>query len=252
MDFVNPQVSTVIFGFDSAWLDKNHGAICAITVGDRGQVGFHTPELVNFDEARGFIEKHRRGFDVSLVALDQPTVVPNAEGMRPVEKVAGALLGFTGGGVQPANRKKLAFRDGAPIWSFLRKVGATQDPISARMASTGHFLIEVFPALALPAFENDFAQRHGAPKYNPEKRKKFRLDDWRAVARVVQAAANRFNVNCLADWAGIMHTCIQPKKRHQDMLDAALCALIGLAWRTGSVTCSAMLGDLSNGYMVTH
>ena len=35
------------------------------------------------------------------------------------------------------------------------------------------------------------------------------------------------------------------------MLDAALCALTGLAWRTGSFTCSAMLGDRSGGYMIT-
>ena len=201
---MNPQTSTVIFGFDSAWADKNPGAICAIEFDERGQVKFHAPEEVKFDQALHYINEHRKGLDFSLIAIDQPTIVPNAEGMRPVEKVAGALLGFTGGGVLPAFRNGKGedmFGDDAPIWSFLDKVGGTQDPIEARTARAGHFLIEVFPALALPAFENDFAQRLGAPKYAPEKRDKFRLDDWRAVARAVEATAKRFDVNCLAKWA---------------------------------------------------
>ena len=110
MDIVNPQSSTVIFGFDSAWTDapKAPGAICTIAFGDRGQVEFHEPRLVSFADALAFIEELRQDFVASLVALDQPTVVPNAAGSRPVDKVAAALVSFVGGGVQTANRSKTA------------------------------------------------------------------------------------------------------------------------------------------------
>jgi len=254
MDYQNPQSSTIIFGFDSAWTDaaKAPGAICAIAFDERGQVEFHEPRLVSFADARAFIASLRQDFSVSLVALDQPTVVPNSAGSRPVDKVAGSLVSFVGGGVQPANRSKIGmFCDDSPVWSFLSDLNATQDPIEARTAPAGHFLIEVFPALALPAFEDAFSQRLRAPKYNPQNRKKFRLEDWRSVTRVVQTTAQGFDVSGLADWSDRMHALSQPRKADQDKLDAALCALIGLAWRAGPVSCSAMLGDLTNGYMVT-
>ena len=254
MDFVFPQESTVIIGFDSAWTDAPQapGAICAVAFDDGGKDRFHESRPVSFAGARDFIEELRKDFDVSLVAIDQPTVVPNATGSRPVDRVAASLVSFVGGGVQPANRGKIGmFCDDAPIWSFLSGLDAKQDPIEARTACDGLFLIEVFPALALPAFGNDFAKRHGAPKYNPKNRRKFRLDDWRAVAHIVQANAERFGVNGLADWACQIGALPQPRKSDQDMLDAALCALIGLAWRSGSVTSTAMLGDLDSGYMVT-
>jgi len=254
MRFVSPQSSTVIFGFDSAWTDapKAPGAICAIAFDDHGQVEFHEPRLVSFAEARVFIEALRQDFAVSIVALDQPTIVPNASGSRPVDKVAASLVSFVGGGVQPANRSKIGmFCDGAPIWSFLKELSAIQNPSEARAARAGHFLIEVFPALALPSLESGFAHRLRAPKYNPQNRGKFRLVDWRSVARVIQGTAEEFGVDGLAKWALQMSANGQPRKADQDRLDAALCALIGLTWRAGPVTSSALLGDLHTGYMVT-
>ncbi|RMH51359.1 MAG: DUF429 domain-containing protein, partial [Alphaproteobacteria bacterium] len=61
MDFVSPQRSTVIFGFDSAWTDspKAPGAICAVAFDDHGQVQFHEPQLVSFAQARRFIDELR-------------------------------------------------------------------------------------------------------------------------------------------------------------------------------------------------
>ncbi len=192
MDFVNPQRRTVIFGFDSAWTDapKAPGAICAVAFDGDGQVRFHEPRLVSFAGALTFIEELRQDFAVSLVALDQPTVVPNTAGGRPVDKVAASLISFVGGGAQMANRSRIGmFCDNAPIWSFLSALGATEDPIRARVAPVGKYLIEVFPALALPALHDDFAERLGAPRYNPQNRRRFRLEDWQAVAKVIEATA---------------------------------------------------------------
>jgi hypothetical protein len=52
-----------------------------------------------------------------------------------VEKVAASLISWMGGGVQPANRGKLAmFGPKAPIWDFLEKLAATENPEDARTA----------------------------------------------------------------------------------------------------------------------
>ena len=160
-----PQAETIIFGFDSAWTDnpKAPGAICAIAFDRRGRASFLSPRLVSFEQAHGFIEAKRSDFPLCLVALDQPTIVRNDRGSRPVDRVAASLVSFVGGGVQPANRSKgNMFGDDAPIWGFKRKLGAHEDPEAYRAAQAGLFLVEVFPALALPALNPVFGQRMGA------------------------------------------------------------------------------------------
>jgi predicted RNase H-like nuclease len=142
----------IYIGFDFAWADnpKAPGAICAVGIKDGVPVQFHDPRLVSFDQALKFIQDVRTDNGTTLVALDQPTVVPNLTGMRPVERVAAALVSWLGGGVQPANRGKIGmFCDASPFWRFLTALGAVEDPDRARAAVDGLFVMEVFPALAL-------------------------------------------------------------------------------------------------------
>ncbi len=254
MDFSLPQNGVVVFGFDSAWTDnpKAPGAICAITFDAMGHAGFLEPRLTSFPEALRFIESVRNDYAVSLVALDQPTIVPNLSGSRPVDQVAESLVSFVGGGVQPANRGKVGmFCDNAPIWNFISSLHAVQSPHEARKATNGHFLIEVFPALALPSLDERFARRLGAPKYNPSNRGRFRLEDWRAVVQVVSQLCDDLDLLDLVAWVETLGFKETPRKSDQDKLDAILCALVGLLWRAGSPEAMAMLGDLSFGYMVT-
>jgi predicted RNase H-like nuclease len=254
MNLTNPQSSAIFFGFDSAWTDspKSPGAICAIAFSPQGRVSFDEPRLVSFDQAVEYIAAASIGFAFSLVAVDQPTVVPNRTGSRPVDKVAASLVSFVGGGVQPANRgKRGMFCDAAPIWRFLSSLGYSQRPLEARTANSGRHLIEVFPALSLPALNAGFALRLAAPKYNPQNRRKFRQDHWRSVARTVATTAGNLGVPDLRDWADDMALLPTPRKADQDLLDAALCALIGLIWRAGPPDASTCLGDLDSGYMVT-
>lgn len=254
MKLTHPQSSAIFFGFDSAWTDapRNPGAICAISFSPQGGVSFDEPRLVSFDQAAAYVETGSGGFAYSLVAVDQPTVVPNQTGSRPVDKVAGSLVSFIGGGVQPANRgKRGMFCDASPIWRFLAALDYPQRPLEARTATAGRHLIEVFPALALPALNASFALRLAAPKYNPQNRKKFRRDHWSSVATTIASTADALGVDDLRDWATDMALIASPRKADQDRLDAAMCALIGLIWRAGPPDAAACIGDVGSGYMVT-
>src|SRR5579863_6879477 len=140
----------IYIGFDSAWTDNPRapGAICAVSIEEGNPTGFHAPQLVSFDQALTFIQETRSTTGVTLVALDQPTVVPNLVSMRPVERVAASLVSWLGGGVQPANRGRQGmFCDASPIWRFLTALGAEESPEQARAAANGLYLMEVFPAL---------------------------------------------------------------------------------------------------------
>ena len=118
-------------GFDSAWTDNPGcpGAICAVSIENGAEVFFEPPRPASFSEAVHFIRTVSSEKGITLIALDQPTVVANLTGMRPVERVAASTISWLGGGVQPANRgKKGMFCDKSPIWRFLAEMQAVEDP----------------------------------------------------------------------------------------------------------------------------
>lgn len=245
--------ASCIIGFDSAWTDSvgARGAVCALVMGKGEAVRLKAPCQASFKEALEFIKGECSACDNCLVALDQPTIVPNTAGSRLVDRVAGSLIGFIGGGVQPANRSRVGmFDESAPIWRFKRYLGATEDPEVSRKADQGIFIIEVFPALALPAFESAFNGYRQGPKYNPA-RKTFRLHDWEAVIETVASYARSAGIEGVEAWTRELTARRPPRKADQDQLDAVLCALIGYHWRAKPRAESIMIGDLISGYMIS-
>ena len=237
-------------GFDSAWAGKSPGGIVYATFEQDRLHCLPDPELVCFDEAAQIIKRLEGKCQYVLVAIDQPTLVPNESGMRPVERVAASLIGQLRSGVQPANRgKSKMFSPDAPIWKFLKCIGARENPPAARTAKDGLHLMEVFPALALPALEPVIMERKCAARYNP-KNKNFSLRDWKLVASAVQRHADALHLEPLSRWASEAAKCAVPKKEDQDCLDAAICLLIALYWRAPR-DCSIVIGDAKTGYMVT-
>src|SRR5665811_2227074 len=167
------------------------------------------------------------------------------------------VIGYLGGGVQPANRmKKGLFDDAAPIWSFKTSLSATECPETSRKAETGLFIIEVFPALALPGLNDAFHGRLKAPKYNPvnkkgpPNRKKFRTEDWLAVLETIKVFGETAPIEGVSVWAQEMQQLSSPTKGDQDCVDAVICALTGYHWRTSSRENSILIGDLDHGYMI--
>lgn len=244
----------VYVGFDSAWTDnqKNPGALAALVI-ENGKISqFIPPELVTFGQASDHIERLQVDADYVLIALDQPTLVPNHNSCRPVDRVAGSLVNRIGGGVQPANRSKSKmFGDAAPVWPFLERIGARENPCAAREASEGRFLIEVFPALALPSMIDLIWDRKRAAKYNPGNRAKFDMADWKLVTLGVADFAARLGFQQVQEFATEYQGIPQPTKADQDRLDALICLAIALAWRTDKQENSAVIGDGETGYMVT-
>lgn len=244
----------VYIGFDSAWTDNADapGAICAACIQDGRTVSWHPPRLASFREAQSFIETVRSPDGVTLIAIDQPTLVPNSESMRPVERAAASVVSWLGGGVQAAHTGKLGmFCKDSPVWPFLRAVGAVQDPETARTATEGTYLMEVFPALALPSLDASFATQRGAPKYNPRNGKQYKPADWLRVTAAVAMEANALGCLDLEAWCLSAGELSAPKKADQDRLDAGICLAVALRWRLRPRETSIMIGDLVTGYMIT-
>lgn len=196
-------IASSIVGFDSAWTDnpKAPGAVCVIRIDPEGRAHFVEPELASFGRALQIIRVEQANSPHVLVALDQPTIVTNATGSRPVERVVASYISWIGGGVQPSNRGRTGmFDDAAPIWTFKTALGAVEDPEQARDASEGLFIMEVFPALALPGFFSGFSARLGGPRYNPARRKTFKMEHWARVASLLSELGGQHEIAGLADW----------------------------------------------------
>ena len=88
----------VFIGFDSAWTDnaKAPGAICASEIQNGRTVAWHPPRLAGFDAALEFIQAVHSSDGVTLIALDQATLVPNPEhaSRRAGGRVGGELAGW--------------------------------------------------------------------------------------------------------------------------------------------------------------
>lgn len=246
-------MKAAFIGFDSAWGGKSKGAIsyAVFQGGTLEKEGL--PQLVTFPEAAQIVNALRRECDNVLVAIDQPTIVPNQSGSRPVDKVAGSLMGKLRSGTQSANRGKAVFGNAAPIWQFINDIGCPgMDFEAAKIAAGRIHLIEVYPALALPALQPVFMERQSAARYNPRS-KKFRPTDWKLVCKTVHSHAKQAGLLQLSQWAESMRTADSPTKSDQDKIDAVICLLIGLRTRKPQrdglfVT---VIGDLASGYMVT-
>lgn len=155
----------------------------------------------SFTQALTIIETERRQFERCFVALDQPTIVQNSTGSRPVDKVAASLISWLGGGVQPANRsKKGMVDDDAPVWAFKNALGATEDPEGARNSAAGVYIAEVFPALALPSLASECCGRLLGPRYNPGRRKTFRKDHWNSVLDCVASTGVTLEIPGIYEW----------------------------------------------------
>ena len=259
-------------GFDSAWSGKTHGAISyAVFQGDTLEK-VSLPQLSDFSDAARMIKRLKRECDDVLIAIDQPIIVPDSSCSRPVDRVAHSLMVRLRSAAQFANRTRNpnAFGDDAPVWKFINKIGpsgysgrttdsddnrAFVDFETAKTATSQTHLIEVYPALALPALESEFMKRRRAAKYNPD-RGTFRLDDWQLVCRTIESCAEEMRLQQLSEWSSEManpwDSPLKPQKPHQDKIDAALCLIIAMQLRRHREKYRVrVVGHLESGYMVT-
>ena len=232
-------------GFDSAWAGKAPGAVCFAVFDGKRLVDCGMPEPASFARARELVEQCRSDAAYTLVAVDQPTMVPNATGMRPVERVVSSVKR----GVQPANLRRPLFDGSAPIWEFLDELGPCEDPRRAQSAETGLHLIEAFPGLALPGLLAGPCQLPLALHYNPAKRSAFDLEHWRMVVEGIMANAKLLSLTPLVGWAAKLLDEPAPTKFQQDCLDALICLIVALKWRRQHADME-VIGDW-RGHMVT-
>jgi predicted RNase H-like nuclease len=161
----------VVGGFDSAWTPGNSGATAGLLLtGGGGFREIGPPQVVSYSEAEQLILDWQWQFgpNRTLVLLDQPTIVVNPTGQRPVEGLVSPSVSLRLGGMQPASHSRIEILGAAaPVWNFLRRFGGAADPLRL---TDGTQVIETYPVLVLIALrwlQNGRGVSGILPKYNP-------------------------------------------------------------------------------------
>lgn len=244
--------TTLLVGFDSAWTRKNRGAIIGVFRENDGSLReLENPRVANFTEASDAISEWQNETipTATIVLIDQPIIVTNVAGQRPVENIVASPVSLRYGGMQPANTSRSEmFGTEAPIWQFLEKFGGASDPFSPM---SDEQVFETYPVLSLIALGWVLPDKRitgRLPKYNPERRTKFSIDDWHLICdRLSEEIAAR-QLSSLGTWISEVKAKQSPRKRDQDSLDACICLLVALHMAE-SKDC-LMVGNSDTGYIV--
>jgi predicted RNase H-like nuclease len=247
-------MKTLLIGCDSAWTARNSGALVGVLCGDDGRYSELGPPItVRYDEAERVIDHWISEFSPSATVqfLDQPTIVKNLTGQRPVENIVAGIISRRYGGMQPANRSRMEmFGDRAPVWGFLEHFGGPANPLTA-CSRTG--VIETYPALAIIALGWTLPDPAGRatgrlPKYNPGLKKKFSFEDWQHVCGLAMSEFSERGLAGTAHWITDLRQMDDPHKCDQDGLDACICLLVALYLAEGKEC--LMVGNMETGYIV--
>jgi predicted RNase H-like nuclease len=243
--------SQIIIGFDTAWAEKNPGAICALAVSPDGETRFIEPVLCDFEDALRITNEAAAASQFVLLAIDQPVSVPNWKGLRPVEKVALDVLRDVESAVPPANRSKASiYGDDAPVWRFLDAANFRQNPTEARNADHGRYIIEAIPALSMLSIAKETWLRGQAARYNPHG-KNFSTQDWSLAVEAVTRLCRGMGLANVALHVYQYLDRKDPSKVDQNCLNAVISMLVGYIWRWGNPQASLVLGDPVMGHFVT-
>ena len=232
-------------GFDSAWSPLNSGAICDLLLEDDSLRLVGDPIPASWGAAVVRAEREDKA-DLQVWSIDQPLVVHNKDGCRPVERrLASALMADFGCGAHSSNLGLPAWAEDAPIWSFIRALeskGYQHNPMAIPGAKAGQFYIECYPHPAiLGLFDLGRILKYKVHHRN--------LEDWQELIRLLRSLACAELPIC--NICSFVEDGLPQNKKNEDRLDSIVSAYVAAYWWKFGIHRSAVVGDLSTGYIVT-
>ena len=234
---------------DLAWSSRNTSAAVVLEPdGDVVQWIPYRERLGDNTDILSFLEQ-AVGSGTALIAIDAPLIVPNDQGARPVDRQITQLFGRYGAGCYPANRSRGCTR-GEAIVTALAQLGFAHDPYLVQQAAV-RTVFEVYPhpaVIALFSLEQTikYKARHGRT-LDFRQRELRRLRDHLLSLDSAKPAMTTPHEIATTD-LGRLHAAAL--KRHEDLLDAAICAYVAYyAWYWGPQGYH-VYGDAVQGYIL--
>ncbi len=255
-------------GIDLAWGTKNTTAAVALQgidpsgdPADGAELIACNDALTDNDSIVAFVREWGGASGGVLVGIDAPLLVPNQTGRRPCETILSRCMARAQAGPHPANRNLVAtgpestVRGETLVARFAEELKIAHTPYLDASSAPLRACFEVFPHPAHVAlFDLDKTLKY---KIKPNRPRETRLSEFERYVRFLTglgASDPPLSLTAPAsDWLRCDPAEQTPValKRFEDALDALTCAYVALyRHRWGDARCP-VVGDLSNGYIVT-
>ena len=253
-DVSKTSMTSTFIGVDLAWSEKNPSGL-AVARGDE-----RTAEIVLLSaETRSYRELAEaigslagRSNETTVVAIDAPLVVTNAEGCRPCERALSKVFGSAGASTHSSNLGTFAGGLGPPRFEALLAELSFHHAADPDLARTpGRWMVEVYPH---PAFVNLFAlaQRVAYKKGSVENRRRGlqTVRELLAALRERDPSLEPGEFGRTLHGRDLLRVAGAGLKAVEDQLDAWLCAYIAQhIFRWGRQR-NLMFGEEDHGYIL--
>jgi predicted RNase H-like nuclease len=232
-------------GIDLGWQSGPSG-LCCLTLTDHGLQLNQLSHLQAVEDILAWVEGWANDHTTTVVAVDAPTLIPNATGMRLPDRLAHQFFGRYDAGCYPANRgrpfaeKLIAFGLALEALGFCHAPHSTAQP-------RGRFQLEVFPHPAtvhlfdLPRILKYKKGRLAERRPELEKLRQYQLSVLPGLEPPL--AITTSDLPLIPSTGTAM-------KAVEDQLDSLTCAYVAAYWWYWGSLRNWVLGDRNSGYIV--
>ncbi len=180
----------------------------------------------------------------AVVGIDAPTVIPNATGMRPADKLMHSHYGKYHAGCYPANRQRPYWRRTTGLAARLEKLGFAHAAALVPRA-LGRYQIEVHPHAAT-------VQLYGLDRIVKYKRGSLasRRAGLERLRMLMLERLPRLTPPLILDDLPPIPTTGRELKSLEDRLDSITCAYVAAHWWYWGVNRNQVHGDRRKGYII--
>ena len=240
--------AAVFLGLDLAWSARNPSGLAAIDASGE-LVSSPRADLRTDAEILAWIRAHAA--PTMTIAIDMPTIVPNATGKRPCETELAADFRAAHAGPHPANRGIASFADGGRAATLVAALAADgfRERIDTGASEPGRTVFECFPHPSLVRLFR--LERIFKYKKKPGRPWQSVLAEWTRYRTALEGLCEALPPLRLGEGALPLNVTSRGYKRWDDTLDAITCAYVAsYVWFWGMASAEVRVyGDLVSGYI---
>lgn len=229
-------------GIDFGWTSQPSG-VASLTWDGRVLAIEDIGRITDPERVLAWVEEST-GDQPAMVAVDAPTVIANATGMREADRAMHVRFGKQHAGCYPANLGSAFAKRTTDLGRGLEALGfAHADTMEAQRP--GRYQIEVYPhAAMLHLFSLDRILKY---KKGSVAERRVALEDYRRrLMAVLPVAKPRLRLKALPE----VPATGRELKAVEDQYDALLCAYIGAWWWFWGTARTLVVGNAREGYIV--
>jgi len=232
-------------GIDLGWQSGASG-LCCLALTDKTLALVDLRRLDTKAEVLAWVDAQVPPGEPAMIAIDAPTVIPNATGMRWPDRLAHKYFGKYDAGCYPANQGR-PFAEGLVKFSQALEAQGFQHAPTVTPQQPGRYQIELFPHPAtIHLFHLDRILKYKKGRLAQRRAELSKLRSLQLATLPTLAPALALS----AEQLPVIPTGGAQLKAVEDQLDSLICAYAGAHWWWWGLERNWVLGSLEAGYIV--